>query len=93
MEISLNDLKNLLNPNIIDIRSMEKYNDNHIPSAINISYNLLISNPSKYLDRGSTYYIYCQRGITSRKVCEILRNFGYNVYSIIGGYEAYILNK
>ena len=39
-----------------------------------------------------TYYIYCQRGITSIKLVEFLRRLGYRVYSIIGGYEAYILN-
>lgn len=80
-------------PNIIDIRSLEKYNDNHIPRAININYNELIINPGKYLKKGFNYYIYCQRGITSKKVTEILRLYGYNVFNITGGYESYILNK
>lgn len=93
MEISFNELFKLKNPIIIDIRSIEKYNDNHIPGAININYNLLISNPSKYLDKNTSYYIYCQRGITSKKVTDVLRTIGYNVYSISGGYENYILNN
>ena len=91
MEIKVNELLKLNNPNIIDIRSLEKYNDNHILNATNINYNLLITNPSKYLNKSETYYIYCQKGITSKRVTEILRSYGYNILNIIGGYEAYIL--
>ena len=92
MEISFNELFKLNNPIIIDIRSIEKYNDNHVPNSINLSYNLLINNHSRYLNKTDVYYIYCQRGITSKKITEFLRSIGYNVYSIIGGYEAFILN-
>lgn len=91
MEIEINDLLKIDMPNIIDIRSTEKYNDNHIPGSINIDYNLLIEYPSKYLNKNDTYYIYCQRGITSKKIVEILRYYGYIVYNVKGGYEAYIL--
>lgn len=91
MEITLNDLLNLNHPNIIDIRSTEKYNNNHIPGAININSNLLLSNPDKYLNKTQTYYIYCQKGMTSRPIVQILRVKGYNVFSVAGGYEAWIL--
>lgn len=93
VEISFEDLFNLKNPNIIDIRSLEKYNDNHVPGSINIDYNLLLSNPQNYLNKDLNYYIYCQRGITSKKTAELLRIYGYKAFSIIGGYEYYILNK
>ena len=93
MEISFDELFKLVNPIIIDIRSLEKYNDNHVPGAVNIDYNLLISNPYKYLDKNLSYYIYCQKGLTSRKVVDLLRRCGYNAFSIIGGYEYYILHK
>ena len=91
MEITIDELLKISNPNIIDIRSYEKYNDRHIPGSININYIELINNPNKYLDKSVPYYIYCQRGVTSRKVVSILRSYGYNVINIIGGYEAYIL--
>lgn len=93
MEITFDELFKLESPIIIDIRSLEKYNDNHVPGSININYNLLLSNPQKYLNKDLNYYIYCQRGITSKRVVELLRIYGYSVYSIIGGYENYILNK
>ena len=81
------------NINIIDIRSIEKYNDNHIPGAINIPKSLLIKEYRKYLDRNKVYYIYCQSGTRSINVCRLLINLGYKVCNIIGGYENWILNS
>ena len=91
--ISISEFNKLKNINIIDIRSMEKFNTNHIRGAINIPIKNLLLNPNKYLIKLDKYYIYCQRGIQSRKVCLILQNIGYNVVNIEGGYEAWILNK
>ena len=91
--ISISELNNLKNINIIDIRSIEKFNSNHIEGAINIPANNLILNPHKYLIKLDKYYIYCQKGIQSKKVCLILQKYGYNVINIEGGYEAWILNK
>ena len=36
---------------IIDIRSSEKYNNNHIPNSINIPVGKLIVTPQNYLDK------------------------------------------
>lgn len=78
---------------IIDIRSVEKYNNNHIPNSINIQFEKLITEPSKYLDRYKTYCIYCTRGISSLKATGILSKQGYRVVSLEGGYEAWLLNQ
>ena len=40
-----------------------------------------------------TYYIYCQRGLVSPRVCNILRSKGFNVVNILGGYEEYLLSQ
>lgn len=93
MNISVAELLKLNNPNIIDIRTIENYNSNHIPGAKNISYNNLIINPSKYLNKTDKYYIYCKHGKTSQGLCRILNNQGYNTYNVIGGYEAWILSS
>lgn len=89
--ISVKDLKKIVDAEIIDIRSNQKYNDNHINNAINISYENLILNPSKYLNKFSKYYIYCQRGMKSKNLCKYLKKIGYDVVNVIGGYEAWIL--
>lgn len=90
-------IKELLNKgsdiSIIDIRSNQSYNNNHIPNAKNIPSMELISNPSKYLDKGKTYYLYCQKGSSSIRVCSLLNNLGYNVINVNGGYEAWILQQ
>lgn len=91
--ISVLDLLNVSNPNIIDIRSVQKYNDNHILNAKNIPDYLLLSNPEKYLSKDEIYYIYCQKGINSGKLCLRLLKKGYKVVNIIGGYEAWVLLK
>ncbi len=93
MEITVNDLLTKGGANIIDIRPVEKYNDNHIPGAINISFMNIINFPEKYLNKYQTYYIYCQRGVTSLKASQLLNAKGYKVFSIRGGYEEYILNS
>ena len=93
--IDVNNLKklNLANINLIDIRSIEKYNDNHIPNAINIPKILLVKDYIKYLDKNKLYYIYCQKGEQSLKVCRLLKSLGYHVVNVNGGYESWILNN
>ena len=91
--ILVNDLKKLNNIKIIDIRSIEKYNDNHIMNAINVPANQLLTNTSKYLNRFDKYYIYCQKGIQSSKICKVLKNNGYDVVNISGGYESWVMNE
>jgi len=91
--ISVSELKKLQNINIIDIRSIERYNNGYIYGAINIPLEQLLVNFNKYLSKTKKYYIYCQKGIQSRKLCQILKNNGFNVINIIGGYEAWILEN
>ncbi len=93
MEITVSDFLKLNNPNVIDIRIPQKFNDNHIPGALNINANQLMDNPEKFLNRNLTYYIYCQKGTSSRTLAQVLRVKGYQVFNIIGGYEAWILNS
>ena len=92
-QITVDRLKKLGNINLIDIRSIEKYNDNHIPGSINIPKILLVKNYYKYLDKDKLYYIYCQKGEQSTKVCRSLKNLGYRVVNVIGGYESWILSE
>jgi rhodanese-related sulfurtransferase len=91
--ISIQELKKLGNVDIIDIRSIERYNNGHIKNSRNIPLEQLLIKFNKYLDKNKKYYIYCQMGIQSRKMCQILKNNGFNVVNILGGYEAWILNE
>lgn len=91
--IEITELLSYHNANIIDIRSTQSYNNNHIDHAINVPLTKLLANPNKYLDKFQKYFIYCQKGTSSIRVCKILYNQGYKVVNITGGYEEWIMKK
>ena len=92
--VSISQLKQVMNnENLIDIRDIEKFNNNHISGAHNIPLLKLLADPNKYLLKSKVYYIYCQKGITSIKAVNLLRKQGFNVYNVIGGYERWILDN
>lgn len=73
--------------NIIDIRSKGKYMQSHIYNAKNIDQNNLIDMPHMYLNKDTTYYIYCSSGIKSKRCCKMLEVQGYKVVNVEDGYE------
>lgn len=81
------------NIHLIDIRSTEKYNDNHIPESINVPFEKLLVKPKEYLNFTDTFYLYCQKGTTSIKACLYLQKQGFKVVNISGGYESWIIQK
>jgi len=92
--ISVQELQDKIGVSIIiDIRSNQSYNNNHIPGAINIPMERLLVEPKKYLQASTVYYIYCQKGISSPKLCQILNRMGYHTVNISGGYEEWILQN
>ena len=82
-----------LTENIIDIRDKYQYVLGHIPNAQNIPYIYLIMTPENYLEKEKTYYLYCEHGEKSRKVCSHLQELGYQVVDLIGGYESFLDSK
>lgn len=74
---------------LLDIRDKYEYILGSIPNSINIPYNYLFLMPENYLDISSVYYIYCESGSKSRKLCLHLNQLGYKVVDLIGGYENY----
>lgn len=88
--ININDLLNINNANIIDIRNNFSYSSGHIPGAVNISSNDLLFNPEKYLNKNKVYYIYCDSGNRSKIIVNELNGIGYNTINILGGYNSYL---
>ena len=85
-EISINNLINLSNPKIIDIRDNYSYQQGHIKNAINIPYYSLLSNYSIYLNKQDTYYLYCDYGHQSMEISRLLNLFGYHTFYVKEGY-------
>lgn len=91
--ITFDNLFKLDNPLIIDIRDNYSYCLGHVKNAINIPYYNLLSNYSHYLNKDSTYYLYCDYGKQSKEISERLNLFGYHTLNIIGGYSEYVKGK
>jgi len=89
--ITIEELKKIDNPIIIDIRDNYSYNISHIKNAINIPYYNLLNNYSHFLNKNNTYYLYCEEGRQSKEISKRLNLFGYKTKSIKGGYRA--INK
>lgn len=96
MTIDIKDFLEILKKdhiNIIDIRSKYIYDLNHIDKSLNIPYDYLVLNPSKYLNKNDTYYLYCQAGYTSKTISKKLNSLGYKTISVNGGYNSYKINN
>lgn len=74
---------------LIDIRDKYEYILGNIKGSVNIPYNYLALMPENYLKFNSVYYIYCDMGSKSRKLCLHLKQLGYQVIDLIGGYHNY----
>ena len=68
---------------IIDLRDKSEYLKKHITGSINIPYNDLIFNHDKYLNKSNKYFLICSGGIKSKKACNILSIYGYDVTNVI----------
>lgn len=89
IHITTNDNLEINKRILIDIRDKYEYIIGNIQGSINIPYNYLALMPENYLNFNSTYYIYCDTGSKSRKLCIHLNQLGYHAIDLIGGYQHY----
>lgn len=82
-------MKNNLKVNLIDVRSMQEYNEGHIQKAVNLPiYNLEKSIQQRFKNKNDIIILYCQFEKRSKKGKNILEKLGYkNVYYLKGGIE------
>ena len=97
-ELSVSELGRLKDGSflLIDTRSADSVLYGMIPGAIHIPEAELIENAARYADEllpGKALVVYCQRGVRSVDVAEVLANFGRESFSLTGGYLAYLLAK
>ena len=74
---------------IIDIRTPLEFANYHLPGAVNIPYDLLMTHPDSYLKRGELYYLICAHGSVSYRAAAILESYGYKAISVQDGYTAH----
>lgn len=79
------------NGQLIDVRSPEQFQADHIDIAKNIPFALLSSRLNEF-DKSQRYYIICQKGIRSKQACELLKEHGIEAMSVEGGMEKFLEN-
>ncbi len=89
-EETLGKLMSEDNYTIIDIRTAEEYEKEHVVGAVNIPFNEI--NKNVELDKEKTIIIYCQEGDDSSIACTILRELGYGAFDL-GTYNTITLEK
>jgi rhodanese-related sulfurtransferase len=74
---------------VIDARSPESYQKEHISGAVNIPHRLMTEESTRHLDRDSLFVVYCD-GIgcnASTKGALNLARLGFHVKELIGGLD------
>lgn len=83
-------LKNNSNTFLLDVRSIQEYNEGHLNGAINIPLSELKEKANCILrNYDNIIIVYCQYGARSEKAVNILKKLGYNkVYNLCGGLDS-----
>lgn len=74
---------------VIDARSPEAYESEHIPSAINIPHRTMAPETTNHLDKNNLYVTYCD-GIgcnASTKAALKMSELGFKVKELLGGLD------
>lgn len=82
-------LKGSENVVVVDARSADAYEREHIPSAVNIPHRTISQETIAHLDRAATYVTYCD-GIgcnASTKGAVRMAKLGFTVKELLGGLE------
>ncbi|MCL2320714.1 MAG: FAD-dependent oxidoreductase, partial [Oscillospiraceae bacterium] len=86
-----NDVKDLINRDdviLIDVRKSIEYESSHIDGYINIPLEDIRKKINE-LDKNKKVYTTCKMGLRSYTACRILTEYGFECYSLSGGYRLY----
>jgi rhodanese-related sulfurtransferase len=77
----------------IDARTKEEYDGWHLPHAKNINYlSHNLADELEKLDKDKSYYVYCRTSRRSLRVCQLLKNMGFEkVYHLKDGIKCHII--
>ena len=88
--VSMDDIVQIMNENegyiILDVRTVEEYNDGHIPNAICIPNEIIDETVINRLpNKEQLILIYCRSGNRSKQAAQKLNNLGYTNLIEFGG--------
>ena len=83
-------IKNDSNTILLDVRSIQEFNEGHLLGALNLPLGELKNKVGLLIpNHGQTIIVYCQMGGRSKKASNILIKMGYtNVYQLKGGLDS-----
>ncbi len=73
---------------VVDVRSHEEFVSGHVPGAVNVPLERVITDPGRYA--GQELYVICQSGGRSAKAAEVLAAAGAQPVSVAGGTAGWI---
>ena len=83
--VTVNELKALDNPVLLDAREKKEFEVSHIEGAQWVGYNTFSNKQVEGLNKHDTIVLYCSVGYRSEKVGEKLQKMGFtNVYNLHG---------
>ena len=87
--IRVNDLAEMTDAYIVDVREAYEYVTGHLPTAVSMPMSLL---PVKYreLPADRTLYLVCEVGVRSAQAAQALDAGGWDVVNVVGGTQAWI---
>jgi len=93
--ISTSELKVLLEKEdiqLLDVRSLEEIEQGFIKTAkfANFFDTDFYTKAAIQLDKSKPVYLYCRSGNRSSKSAKILKEKGYEVYNILGGFNKWV---
>jgi rhodanese-related sulfurtransferase len=71
---------------VVDVRPPEEFHRGHVPNAVNLPINALRENLST-LEKSRRLIVYCQVGYQGYLAYRILKQNGFNVVNLDGGYK------
>ena len=79
---------------IIDVRTPGEFTRGNIKGAKNINITIDFSEEIQKLDKNKPIYLYCAMGGRSSRAMQIMKHMEFKeVYNLIGGYSAWVIQK
>ena len=85
----VDNLRNIPNAILLDVRTKEEYDEGHIPGAVNIPVEEFGNIEERIPNRKAPVYIYCKWGSRSKTAAQIMNKLGYTNVRSIGAISTY----
>ena len=82
----------LLNAQLVDVRTAAEYAEGHIADAIHIDVKQknFLQTADSLLDKTRPVAVYCKGGVRSRQAAQLLLDHGFIVYNLQDGYDGWL---